>query len=195
MKNNYLYSILFLLLAVVLLSACGGDYTPKPRGYFRFDLPEKQYQKFDSVSFPYKFEYPVYARISKPDNESTAEPYWINVTIPAYNATIYLSYKAINNNLASLLETTYQMVSKHTIKADAIADHIIENEPNNVYGVMYELGGNTATALQFFVTDSVKNFLRGSLYFYAEPNKDSLAPLISFFKEDIEHMIETFEWK
>ena len=45
---------------------------------------------------------------------------------------------------------------------------------------MYDLKGNTASSLQFFVTDSTRNFLRGSLYFNAEPNKDSLAPVMDF---------------
>jgi gliding motility-associated lipoprotein GldD len=176
-----------------MIAGCEGNYTPKPRGYFRFDLPEKQYQMFDTT-YPYKFEYPVYGKISKPES-STAEPYWINIAIPQYNATIYLSYKDIKNSLPELLEDTYQLVYKHTVKADAISDQPFVNASKNVYGFLYELGGNTATAVQFYVTDSIQNFMRGSLYFYSEPNKDSLAPLINSFKEDIQHIMETVQWK
>jgi gliding motility-associated lipoprotein GldD len=69
------------------------------------------------------------------------------------------------------------------------------NNVNRVYGTLYDLKGNTATAVQFFVTDSTKHFLRGSLYFAAEPDADSLEPVIEFFRGDIEHLIETLQWK
>ena len=44
-------------------------------------------------------------------------------------------------------------------------------------------------------TDSVKHYLRGALYFNVEPNKDSLAPVLQFVKEDINVLIESFNWK
>lgn len=193
-KISYrLLSTLIVFTLILLLWCCKGNYTPKPYGYMRFDLPDKHYRMLDS-SLPYKFEYPVYAQITKPDNSQTAEPYWINIVFPAYKATIYISYKTINNNLPELLEDTYQLVYKHTVKADAINEMFLDNSAKNVYGILYQLGGNTATAVQFYVTDSVKNFIRGSLYFYTEPNKDSLAPLINYFKQDIQHLMETTEW-
>jgi gliding motility-associated lipoprotein GldD len=195
MRKNKLHNIFYIIATIglfIFISACTENYMPKPHGYFRFDLPEKQYQMFDTL-FPYSFEYPVYAKTEKPLNN--IEPYWINIIFPAYKATIYLSYKKIKNNLPALLEDTYQLVYKHTVKADAIMEQAYINKQKNVYGFLYELGGNTATAVQFYLTDSIKNFIRGSLYFYAEPNKDSLFPLINYFKEDIKHIMETVEWK
>lgn len=197
MNRNNLYKHIITLLVIGIISIsfinCGGDYTPKPRGYFRFDLPEKQYQTLDTTPFPYKFERPVYGKIAKPTSHD-AEPFWLNIVIPAYKATIYLSYKKLEGNLPAVLEDTYQLVYKHTVKADAISEHPFDNPDNNVYGFLYEIGGNTATAIQFYVTDSVSNFLRGSLYFYTEPNKDSLSPLINYFKDDIIHLMETMQW-
>jgi len=37
-----------LVIAVLFFSACGGntDYSPKPRGYFRIELPKKEYQEY-----------------------------------------------------------------------------------------------------------------------------------------------------
>jgi gliding motility-associated lipoprotein GldD len=81
------------------------------------------------------------------------------------------------------------------MKADAINEHIIKNQADKIYGILYDLKGNTATSIQFYVTDSTNHYLRGSLYFSAEPNADSLAPLIDFFREDIVHLIETLKWK
>ena len=81
-------------------------------------------------------------------------------------------------------EDSRTMAYKHTIKADAIMETLYSNDTSRVHGILYEIKGNAASSLQFWVTDSSRNFIRGSLYFNVEPNKDSLAPVISFFKEE-----------
>src|SRR5690554_668865 len=65
------------LFAVVLIGAgaCQNHATPRPRGYFHIQLPEKNYTLLDSV-LPYSFEYPAFARIEN-DLSPQAEPYWI----------------------------------------------------------------------------------------------------------------------
>jgi len=66
---------------------------------------------------------------------------------------------------------------------------------SGVGGVFFSVGGNAATAKQFFVTDSVKHFLRGALYFDASPNEDSLGVVNGFLQEDMKHLINTFKWR
>ena len=188
-KRGYL-----AVLVLLILQACGGGQTPKPRGYFRIDFPEKNYQQFDSISFPYRFAYPVYGRLTK-DNSSIAEPYWVNVNFPSYKAKIHISYKDATNRLDSLTEDSRTLAYKHALKADAISEKFYSNSETNVYGILYNLKGNTASSWQFFVTDSAKHFLRGALYFSVSPNKDSLAPAIDFFGDDLIMMMETLEWK
>jgi gliding motility-associated lipoprotein GldD len=61
--------------------------------------------------------------------------------------------------------------------------------------MFFRVGGNVATANQFFVTDSSKHFLRGALYFDATPNEDSLGIVSRFLIDDVLHMINTFKWK
>ena len=118
----------------------------------------------------------------------------LNIVFPAQNGKVYFSYKKIKDNLSSLIEDSRTFAYKHTIKADAIKERVFQNEEDNVYGIMYEIEGNTASAVQFFVTDSVRHFIRGSLYFDAHPNKDSLAPLVSFIKEDVLVLMESIKW-
>lgn len=196
MKNN----ILILLLLSALLSGCREATVPKPKGYFRIDFPEKAYRQFDPGTFdqkgilPLSFQYPVYGNISF-ESESNPEPGWFNIDFPAYKAKVYLTYKNVNDDLASLVEESYRLnVKNHITKADAINEEFIADPQHNVYGILYDLKGSTATAVQFFVTDSTKHFFRGSLYFSSEPNPDSLAPVIDFFRQDINHLIETLEW-
>jgi gliding motility-associated lipoprotein GldD len=191
-------TILAVLLAGVLVS-CREVAVPRPRGYFRIDMPPKNYSALtDSMNrngLPLTFEYPVYGKISF-DNGNSSDRGWFNIEFPVYKARIYLTYKDINGDLASLIEQTYTMnIKNHITKADAINEHPVNNGADRVYGTLYDLKGNTATAVQFYVTDSTRHYLRGSLYFAAEPNADSLAPVIDFFRADIVHLIETLKWK
>jgi gliding motility-associated lipoprotein GldD len=185
--------IVFILLFVFILNSCDNPSTPKPRGYFRIDLPEKKYREFDTT-FPYRFEYPVYAEISN-DPHSPQEKYWINVNYVPFKATLHLSYKKVDGNLVNYLEDAHKMVVKHIPKADAIYDSLVVDRERQMYGLIYELeGSGAASPYQFFLTDSVSHFLRGALYFNTVPNNDSLEPVIDFLKVDIDHLIETLEW-
>ncbi len=186
-------AMLTMMAMMAVIISCHESYTPKPRGYLRVQYPEKKYQSFDTNA-PFSFEYPVYARIV-PDTSANSEPFWYNIYFPSLDATIYLSYKPVKNNLQKYVEDSRTLVYKHTIKAEAIDESTIHLDSSNVYGIMYSLKGNTASSLQFFVTDSTRNFLRGSLYFNAEPDKDSLAPVITFLRKDVDHLVNTLQWK
>ncbi len=190
---------LFLVpVLIVTAFSCREVAVPKPRGYFRIDLPQKKYVLYNPQPArkdrPFSFEYPAYGHLSFV-NEKFSDSGWFNIEFPDYHAKIYLTYKKINNDLDSLMEETYRLnVKNHIVKAEAINEQVIQNTRNNVYGILYDLKGNTASAVQFYVTDSINNYLRGSLYFTAEPNADSLAPVIEFFRADIVHLIETLKW-
>lgn len=166
---------------------------PKPYGYFRVDLPAHTYEKFDSSSLPYTFDKPVIAKV-RTRNEK-GEIYWIDIIYPTLNASIYCSYKPVKGNLYNLLEDTRKIVYKHTIRADNINDQIFVNRTKKVYGIFYDLEGNTASQAQFILTDSVKHFFRAALYFENVPNKDSIAPIADYVKHDLKRMMESFEWK
>jgi gliding motility-associated lipoprotein GldD len=189
---------LFLLAGIWGLSGCNEVSVPKPKGYFRIDLPPKEYTIFNqngqTANIPLKFEYPVYGIISDKGNDHS-EPGWFNIEFPRFKARIYFTYKDVGGDLAGLIEQTYTMnVKNHITKADAINEMVIDDKANRVFGILYDLKGNTASAVQFYVTDSTSHYLRGSLYFESEPNADSLAPVIEFFREDVIHLIETLKW-
>jgi gliding motility-associated lipoprotein GldD len=192
-KANKAYIIICIVVILLLGISCKRDYTPKPKAYFRIDLPEKEYQKL-AGDYPFSFEYPKYSKIVK-DTMVHAEKYWINVEFPKYKGIIHLSYKSIHNNLNQYIEDSRTLAYKHTIKAEAINENVYSNPDKKVYGLLYEIKGETASSLQFYVTDSARHFIRGALYFEARPNKDSLAPVIEFFRKDILHLIETIQWE
>lgn len=187
MTTKLVYLIPFLFLV-----SCMETYTPKPRGYFRIGLPEKEYRTYQS-DCPYSFEYPVYGKIETKTKELT-EKCWLNVTFPQFKGKIHLSYKPVTENIDTLLNDSHTLAYKHTIKADAINEKLFLSTEKKVYGILYEIKGNAASALQFHLTDSSHHFIRGSLYFNTRPNADSLAPIINFLKKDIIYMVESFHW-
>lgn len=192
-----LFACALILMSCVFLSACGGDdddtIAPKPRAYFRLSFPEKKYVKYDSIC-PFTFEMPAYSKMDN-DHYPGAEPCWLNLNFPTFNGTLHLSYKPVNGNIKGYLEDTYTLASKHQIKASGIEEQMISKDSNKVYGLIYDIEGNAASSIQFFLTDSTKHFIRGALYFNAVPNTDSISPVVNFIKEDIYHMIGTFKWK
>ena len=188
---------MFAALAIVLIAfSCNREpyYLPKPRGYFRIDLPEKTYIKVDTIE-KYSFECPQYALIT-PDPYSPDEKNWVNIEMPQFKGSIHLTHKPVDGNLGEYLEDVHTMVTKHLQKANGVRDSLIFNEEHDVYGLFIEMDGKgVATPMQFYMTDSTKNFVRGALYFNFQPNNDSMQPVINFIKEDIDHLINTFKWK
>jgi gliding motility-associated lipoprotein GldD len=193
--------ILFVIpvLACCLFACRPAVPTPKPRGFFRMDFPEKQYVTFDSVGFPLGFQYPGYGTITQDTSLVRMErsPYWINVFFPEFNATIYLSYKAITatDHLDKLVNESYKLSQKHDIRADyiKITDEFVT--PEGLTAVYYSVGGNAASSFQFYVTDRERHFTRGALYFDVTPNVDSLRPAIDFLRKDMEKMVMTMRFK
>ena len=191
-KSKFYMISLFTL--TILFSSCENEnYTPKPKAYFRINLPEKKYTTLVKDCH-FTFEIPTYS-IIKPDINAPDEPCWFNIDFIQLNASIYMSYKPVDGNLNTFLEDSRTLAFKHTVKAYDIQQQIIQIPEHNVYGIVYQIEGNAASSYQFHLTDSVHHFVRGSLYFNNIPNQDSIQPVLDFIKLDIEHLFETFEWK
>lgn len=187
------YSLGFFT-CVLLLSACGKDYLPKPKGYNRFDMPDHQYVSLPD-SLPYDFEYSKYAKLLK-DTSWISDKYWIEIYYPEYRANVHLTYKVINNadSLKEYLNDAYFLTAKHQIKAYAI-DESIAKTLNGKTVVYAELEGEVPSQFQFFTTDSIQHFLRGALYFDTKVQNDSLKPAIEYVKMDVVHMMNTLKWR
>lgn len=193
MKRKMNKGIIILLFSA-MLCACT-EYMPKPRGYFRIDLQDKTYNRFHKEGFPCSFEYADNVSVVK-TSDLGADSVWVDIIYPKYNARIYGTYRKVDNNFAQLNEEAYKLVYQaHASKAEGISTSSFSSDEHKVYGLLYDLKGNTASNIQFVMSDSTDHFLRGALYFNASPNKDSIAPVVSYIKEDIVNLINTLEWK
>ena len=189
-KNSVL---IVFILAVLLCTSCGQNSTPKPYGYYRITPPDTAYVPFAQTyaNYPYNFDLSLNARVQP----RTDEPYWINLYYPALDATIHCSYKPVHNNLRELTNDALEFVYRNASFANAIPESEYSHPEAHVYGVLFDLEGNTASSCQFFITDSVRHFFRASVYCNCPPNADSLAPVYNYLRTDVLRMVESFEWK
>jgi len=177
----------FLILLFSVFS-CKDAVLPKPSSYLRLDYPEAKYANFESKC-PFTFEMNSEAVI-KGEKDCG-----FTISYPKMKATIYLTYKPVNNNVDKLLRDAQKLTYEHVIKADDILEQPYLNPSKKVYGMFYQVDGNAATNSQFYVTDSIKHFVTGSVYFYAKPNFDSIMPAASYVRNDMQRLMETLKWK
>jgi gliding motility-associated lipoprotein GldD len=218
-KDRDLYTVICAICTLCFLlslSSCNSTYTSKRKGYYKIDFPERKYISFQQEGFPYTFEYPAYATVLKDStyfDSNPENPYWINIDFPQFGGRIFLSYKIIGgsakykikqedgtykdstgiNVFDNMVNDAFKLTNKNQAITSSINDSVMHT-PNAVTGVFFTVGGNAATAKQFFLSDTSKNFIRGALYFDVTPNADSLKPVQDFLQKDIEHMINTFRW-
>ncbi len=190
MKNKALYT----LIVSALLTACTSEpTTPKPKGYFRIGVPEFSYEALaeeSNTNMPYGFEINTAAQWET----NPRQELWGDVYYPSLRSRIQLTYKPVDGNLDTLMMESQKLAFKHTVKASGMGEQQFINPEAKVYGMLYQINGNAASPLQFYITDSTHHFLRGAVYFFSTPNADSLQPAVDFMKEDVIHLIETAHW-
>ncbi|MBX7052355.1 MAG: hypothetical protein K1X54_09995 [Flavobacteriales bacterium] len=189
-----LISAFVLMFAVWYFFLQEDNFIPRPKGYFRIDLPEKSYRVYESAC-PMQLELPNYSKVELFKDRMSNDSCWFNVYFPRFNARLHCTYVPVNGNMDKLLHDAYGFAAKHEMKATALKRTPIADSTNQVYGIVYDIEGETASQLQFFLTDSTSHFFRGSLYFFNSPNPDSIAPVLEFLREDIMHLTETITWK
>ena len=183
-----------LYIIALVFCSCGKTVTtPKPYGYYRIQLPDTAYTDFSEqfATYPYTFALSKNAVVQPRDEE----PYWINLYYPSVDATIHCSYKPVQDNLRELSDDALDFVYRNASFAIAIPEREYSHPEADVYGVLFDLEGNTASSCQFFITDSIHHFFRASVYCNCIPNADSLAPVYQFLRNDVVRMVESFEWR
>ena len=177
-----------ILICSFLLFGCKEDPIPKPKGFLSLGYPSPQYQTFQG-NCPYVFDRNRYAKVV-PKGQCA-----MNLEYPNMKATIYLSYKPVSDDLNALLRDAQKLAIDHTIRAEGIVDQPFVNPEDEVYGMFYSISGNAASQSHFYVTDSTKHFLTGSLYFYIKPNYDSIYPAAVYLQKDIRKIMESLRWQ
>ena len=167
---------------------------PKPYGYVRLTMPDTCYADAVPTGYPYRFDVSCHAEV-RPVSDEQGGQYWIDLHYPALNATVHCSYQPVRGNLRELTDDAIRFVYRHSSHASSIPEQGFVHAEARVYGVLFDLEGNTASSMQFFVTDSVRHFFRAAAYCDCVPNADSLAPVYDYLHKDVVRMVESFEWR
>ena len=171
------------------------EYTPKPRGYFRIEPGVAHYQKLPLDNLPYTFDVSQLSIVELPPVENVSGQ-WINISYPSLGAKIYCSYLPITPATLHRAESeSRELVSRQVKDIASVVEKAYSNPDEHVYGSLFLLEGESASPIQFMLTDSAANFFRGALYYDCKPNADSLAPVTEYLRKDIIELIQSFSWK
>lgn len=192
---------LIVILAAVILTACGRSElpVPKPRSFPRILYPERNIQPMGPAFCSFDFDFPDYAQVEQKElyfDEKPVDPCWFDLYIPAFEGRIHFSYYPINSQeeWEEKRDQAFKLAGFHNKRASKITETPI-SRPDGLGGMAFDIDGPAASPYQFFLTDSSQHFVRAALYFNTQSRPDSLKPIINYVVEDIENLIETFEWK
>ena len=187
MPFKYIYTIVILLAFI----SCKEEVLPKPRAMLRLDYKSPEYTKV-TTDCGYSFKKNESAILKTP--KKTHKCGYI-IDYPKLNASLYLSYRKVDNDIKKLLTDAQNLTQEHVVKADEIIPKEYIDRKNKVYGMYYEVLGNAASQSQFYVTDSINHFLLGSVYFNVKPNYDSIYPAANYLQNDMRYLMETIRWE
>ena len=195
-KTKVISGILVVAFALIALWVWQDNNAsvPKPRAYFRIDLPEKEYRSYESVC-PMNMEVSTAAQIEVFRDRQSVDSCWFNIYYPRYNARVHCTYVAVGNRFNELVNNAYGFAAKHEMKASGLRRTMVSDSTRDVHGIIYDIEGDAASNVQFFLTDSTNHFLRGALYFFNSPNPDSIQPVLEFVRADIDRLAQTLQWR
>ena len=187
---------LWICLAVLAAACSDSNETPKPQAYLRIDMPPHAYSVCDTTALPFTFELSNLAEVQWKKNLPRDK--WFTIAYPKYKGYVFMTYKAMNGvrDLRAQIDTSYKFVEGHFSFSSGIDENKFVDREHRLSGTTYHLKGqNVASTYQFWVSDSNRHFIRGALYIDCTPNNDSLAPVLDYLQDDIDHLIESIRWR
>jgi len=178
----------YVVFLALLPMGCKDTVLPKPKALLSLEYPTATYQYFDPEKCPFAFQRNVSTAV-------TVSGCNLQIAYALQKATLFTTYKNVDQNLNELLRDAQNLTQKHVVKAESISEQPYINPEKNVYGMLYQVTGEAASQTQFYLTDSLHHFFTGSVYFRAKPNYDSILPASDYLRKDVIKLMESFEWK
>lgn len=155
-----------LFLGICCISCV--EYTPKPRGYVVLNLRRHSINRLISVTCLLILMFSQTAVIEVPDQKKGVTG--LNISYPELEAKLYCSYLPITPASLVTVETESRSFVARLIKSEnRISEKAYSNPAANVYGSLFLLDGESASPIQFLLTDSVSNFFRGPCILTVNP--------------------------
>ena len=196
LKNHKVIAVFCLGLAGILLSLTGCKEEtisyPRPYAYPRINLPEHSYSSYSSPTCDFSFEYPAFGEV---EQQKSMDSCIADIYYPPFDCKWHLTYRNIpesGKTRSQHFEEYRKLVYKHSPKITKIDEFDLKT-PNGT-GTMFELYGNVGTPAKIFFGND-EHLVMMSFYFNTAEKNDSLAPVIAFMKQDMEHMVTSLNWR
>ena len=199
-KSSFKMRALFVMIlsgmTIGLYSSCRRqDSYPKPKAYPRIDYPQTGYNRATALPYPVTFEYPASAKLVIPEGKAQGQN-WINLRFDIFRATLLTSYlQTDRKNMEQHILDNESLLDKETPAYAPVRKQEFKSMDGKVTGYLYEIRGNTASPLQFILTDGENQLFRGALYFDYLPNRDSINDIVQGLSTDIQYLMESFKFK
>lgn len=180
--------VLLVFLSLFAISSCNDENVlPKPNAMLRLEYERPSAQSIETDYF--RFDSNKEAVVNQKNSKSIILEY------PEMKASIFMSYRRVNDDIKRLTSDAQKLSYEHAAKAEGIRPRAYEDALNRVYGAFFEVRGDAASQAQFYVTDSLNHFVTGSLYFKTRPNYDSIYPAAVYLQQDMGRIMESLRWK
>lgn len=189
------FNILWLchFIVYLFLVGCSSNTTPREKKSTQTIRSTHELTTYETDRFSFKYNK---GQTIKLKNAEKVGEIWFDISDPAIDATIYCSYLPIDTGgLYRALEDSYHLAYSHVSVSEGINQRLVLNDSLKTYATIYDIEGQVATPIQFYVTDSVSHFLRGSVYYNKAVKNDSVAQSTNILRDDILTLIESLRWK
>jgi len=184
--------ISLLVVFSILLCTCSDSNLPKQTAFLRIEFPEPKYFAFKDLAHHIDFYYNASAVEIKTENSNQ-----LSLTYPKINFSVDLSIQKLNNSqdFDDNFSDFSLLLDTHSKKSNGVLMREYEDLNNRVFSKIYEISGGVASPIQFYITDSTSNFIKGSLNLKFKSNYDSIFPSIQYVKNDIFILVESLNWR
>ena len=183
--------IIPLSFFTLMIFSCNETNLPKQNGFLRIEFKEPYYSIYEETDTSLNFYYN--------SNSTDLDQIGNNQFLFDYrdlNLSLNLSFYMIKTShvLDKKLGDFSLILVTHTKKSNGVIIREYDNDTRRIFGKLYEIKGDVASPVQFYLTDSLSNFINGSVNLKFKSNYDSIFPSIQYVKNDILVLFEFINW-
>ena len=180
-----------LVVFSAIFFSCIDSNLPKQSAFLRIEFPEPNYLPHKEINLPIDFYYNSSATDIQIKNSQK-----FSLDYSKMNFSVDISYNKIDKteDLENSLLDFSLLLDTHSKKSNGMFMREYEDLENIVYAKIFEIRGDVASPVRFYLTDSTSNFINGSLNLKFKSKYDSIFPSLQYVKNDILVLIETLNW-
>jgi gliding motility-associated lipoprotein GldD len=190
---KFLHKILFLFGLLLFHFSCDEtSYLPREKAFLRLEFEKPMYGTFSSESSKLNFIYNNASASFEIISEEKTVLRYKHIKIDIVLSNIQLEN---TSSFEESLQNFYMFLEPHRKKSNQISVKEFISADNKRFAKVFEMRGPVASPLQFYVTDSINNFLFGSMNLIQKSDYDSIYPSVMYVKNDIFSIIESVNWE